>query len=74
VLDALPSLPAGPLPAPSLPGGILSGILGGGLTGGRSLGVNRPAFGPRGPTMRQLSRLYDPGLVDLLVPGMVISR
>ena len=32
------------------------------------------AFGPRGPTMRQLSRMYDPALVDLLVPGLVTSR
>jgi phospholipid/cholesterol/gamma-HCH transport system substrate-binding protein len=31
-------------------------------------------FGARGPTMRQLTRLYDPALVELLVPGMVMSR
>jgi phospholipid/cholesterol/gamma-HCH transport system substrate-binding protein len=37
-------------------------------------GLGRPAFGPRGPTMRQLSRIYDPGLVSLLVPGMVVDR
>jgi hypothetical protein len=24
--------------------------------------------------MRQLTRMYDPALVDLLVPGMVIGR
>jgi hypothetical protein len=24
--------------------------------------------------MRQLTRMYDPGLVDLLVPGLVVSR
>jgi phospholipid/cholesterol/gamma-HCH transport system substrate-binding protein len=70
VLNALPSLPtSGPLPSLSLP----TGILGGGLTGD-GFGVNRTAFGPRGPTMRQLSRMYDPALVDLLVPGMVVSR
>jgi phospholipid/cholesterol/gamma-HCH transport system substrate-binding protein len=39
----------------------------------------RPAYGPtadwsatRGPTMRQLTKLYDPALVSLLVPGMVV--
>ena len=35
---------------------------------------SQTAFGPRGPTMRQLSRMYDPALVDLLVPGLVTSR
>ena len=41
-------------------------------------GVPRAAFGPAsdfatsGPTMRQLMTLYDPTLVSLLVPGMVI--
>jgi phospholipid/cholesterol/gamma-HCH transport system substrate-binding protein len=70
-LEALPSLPTkGPLPSISLPTGLLPSILGGGGT----LGVNRTAFGPRGPTMRQLSRMYDPALVDLLVPGLVTSR
>jgi phospholipid/cholesterol/gamma-HCH transport system substrate-binding protein len=43
----------------------------------------RPGFGaPRpqawssthGPTMGQLMQLYDPSLVNLLVPGMVVSR
>jgi phospholipid/cholesterol/gamma-HCH transport system substrate-binding protein len=72
VLDALPDPTGGP--SLSLPTGILSSILGGGLTGNSALGVNRTAFGPRGPTMRQLSRMYDPALVDLLVPGMVTSR
>jgi phospholipid/cholesterol/gamma-HCH transport system substrate-binding protein len=37
-------------------------------------GVGRTGFGPRGPTMGQLSRMYDPGLVSLLVPGMVEDR
>ena len=63
-LPTLPSLPTG-LPPLSLPP-----LLGdGGL-----LGARRPAFGPRGPTMRQLSRMYDPALVSLLVPGMVVGR
>jgi phospholipid/cholesterol/gamma-HCH transport system substrate-binding protein len=71
VLDALPSIPTdGPLPSLSLPTGLLPTLLG----NGGPLGVNRTAFGPRGPTMRQLTRLYDPALVDLLVPGMVSSR
>jgi phospholipid/cholesterol/gamma-HCH transport system substrate-binding protein len=71
VLDALPSIPTdGPLPSLSLPTGLLPTLLG----NGDPLGVNRTAFGPRGPTMRQLTRLYDPALVDLLVPGMVSSR
>jgi phospholipid/cholesterol/gamma-HCH transport system substrate-binding protein len=26
----------------------------------------------KGPTMRQLMKVYDPALVGLLVPGMVI--
>jgi phospholipid/cholesterol/gamma-HCH transport system substrate-binding protein len=72
VLNALPSLPTGGtgLPSLSIPTSLLPTILG----GGGILGANRPAaFGPRGPTMRQLSRMYDPALVDLLVPGMVIG-
>ncbi|GAA2146280.1 hypothetical protein GCM10009844_22130 [Nocardioides koreensis] len=41
-------------------------------------GVPRAGFGPtqhwsaQGPTMRQLMKLYDPSLVSLLVPGMVV--
>ena len=66
VLNSLPTLPTGGtgLPTLSLPT----------LLGGGALGANRPAFGRRGPTMRQLSRMYDPALVDLLVPGLVVSR
>jgi phospholipid/cholesterol/gamma-HCH transport system substrate-binding protein len=30
-------------------------------------------FGERGPTVRQLMALYDPALVSLLVPGMVVE-
>ncbi len=55
----LPSLTLNPSDLPSLP--LVNGL-------------GRPAFGPRGPTMRQLSRIYDPGLVSLLVPGMVEDR
>jgi phospholipid/cholesterol/gamma-HCH transport system substrate-binding protein len=39
----------------------------------------RPGYGPtagwsttHGPTMRQLTKVYDPALVSLLVPGMVV--
>ena len=63
---------------PGLPGG---GGGGGGLPTLPSIpglpGLNRPASGPdsttttRGPTLRQLTRLFDPALVKLLVPGMV---
>jgi phospholipid/cholesterol/gamma-HCH transport system substrate-binding protein len=31
-------------------------------------------FGKRGPTMRQLMALYDPALVSLLVPGLVLDE
>jgi phospholipid/cholesterol/gamma-HCH transport system substrate-binding protein len=31
-------------------------------------------FGERGPTVEQLMALYDPALVSLLVPGMVVAR
>jgi phospholipid/cholesterol/gamma-HCH transport system substrate-binding protein len=66
-LAALPSLPTLPTGLPTLS---LPTLLG----GGGLLGANRPGFGPRGPTMRQLSRMYDPALVSLLVPGMVVGR
>ncbi|HEX3932429.1 MAG TPA: MCE family protein [Nocardioides sp.] len=71
VLDALPTLPTGG-PSLSLPTSILTSILGGVLRT-PALGVRRTSFGPRGPTMRELSKMYDPALVDLLVPGMVMS-
>jgi phospholipid/cholesterol/gamma-HCH transport system substrate-binding protein len=74
VLRSLPSLPTGG-PSVSLPTDVLTSILGTGvLRPGSPLGARRASFGPRGPTMRELTRLYDPALVDLLVPGMVISR
>ena len=39
------------------------------------VGQARPLdFGNRGPTVRQLMGLYDPALVSLLVPGMVLDR
>jgi phospholipid/cholesterol/gamma-HCH transport system substrate-binding protein len=69
LLPGLPHLPGLPgLPAiPGLPD--LGGVL----------GLPRPAFGPtaswsktRGPTLRQLTAVFDPALVQLLVPGMVV--
>jgi phospholipid/cholesterol/gamma-HCH transport system substrate-binding protein len=69
-LNALPSLPTG---GPGLPTLTLPTLLPTLLprTGAEA---RRVAFGPRGPTLRQLSRLYDPTLVSLLVPGMVTGR
>ena len=68
-LPGLPNLPGGELPSglptelPSLPG-----------VGG-ALGLGRAGVGPtrsaQGPTLGQLSRVFDPALVRLLVPGMV---
>ncbi len=71
VLNAIPSLPTGGtgVPTLTLPTTLLPTLLP--RTGAEA---RRVAFGPRGPTVRQLSRLYDPALVDLLVPGMVIGR
>jgi phospholipid/cholesterol/gamma-HCH transport system substrate-binding protein len=68
-LNSIPSLPTGgtALPTLTLPTSIIPTIL-------RAPGARRVAFGPRGPTMRQLTQMYDPGLVDLLVPGLVVSR
>ena len=74
-INSLPSQPTGgPLPSVTIPTSLLTGVLGNGALGGTGGAVGRPAFGPRGPTMRQLTRLYDPALVDLLVPGMVMGR
>ena len=67
-LNQVPGLPTLGLPVPS--DGLLGGV-------GSRLGVNRSGVGPttssspRGPTMGQLSRVFDPALVQLLVPGMV---
>ena len=67
-------LPSGPLPDnPGGPG--VPPVPGPGLP---TVGVQRAGYGPtaswstkRGPTMRELSRVYDPDLVALLIPGMV---
>jgi phospholipid/cholesterol/gamma-HCH transport system substrate-binding protein len=68
-LNSIPSLPTGGtgVPTLTLPTSIIPTILG-------ASGARRVAFGPRGPTMKQLTRMYDPGLVSLLVPGLVVTR
>ena len=70
VLNALPSLPTGGpgLPTLTLPTQLPT------LLPRTGAEARRVPFGPRGPTLRQLSRLYDPALVSLLVPGMVTAR
>ncbi len=73
-VPGLPSLPG----LPALPGASSSGGLGGALSG--LLGNNRAAVGPvaspstRGPTYGQLTEVFDPALVRLLVPGMVSEK
>ncbi|MFC6343447.1 hypothetical protein ACFP8W_15790, partial [Nocardioides hankookensis] len=63
---AVPGLPLSqPSGAPSIP--ILGDLLG---LGRAPVGATRS----RGPTMGQLSRAFDPALVQLLVPGMVSTR
>ena len=69
IVNQIPGLPDSGIPTalptslPSLPD--LTGLL----------GLGRAGVGPtattHGPTMGQLSRLFDPALVRLLVPGMV---
>lgn len=71
-IPGLPHLPGGELPSeiptelPSLPG--LDDILGLGRAG---VG---PTTSAQGPTLGQLSKVFDPALVRLLVPGMVVTR
>ncbi len=71
-LNLLPGLPTAdsslPIPLPSLPS--IPGLP------RAAVGDQRQSldFGDRGPTYEQLMALYDPALVRLLVPGMVISR
>jgi phospholipid/cholesterol/gamma-HCH transport system substrate-binding protein len=69
VINAQPSLPTNPtgVPTLTLPTTLLPTLLRG------ETGVDRVAFGPRGPTMKQMMQLYDPTLVSLLVPGMVMG-
>ncbi len=62
---------------PGLPGAAAGSDPLGGLLG--TLGLGRSATGPwndaahGGPTMEQLQSVYDPGLVSLLIPPMVIG-
>ena len=65
-VPGLPGLPGGGEPSSELPS--LPGILGLGRAG---VGATQQ---PHGPTMGQLSRLFDPALVHLLVPGMVVTK
>jgi phospholipid/cholesterol/gamma-HCH transport system substrate-binding protein len=83
IIPGLPGLPGGLLGGGSAPqggaaapsSGASSGVLGG-LLGG--LGLGRSATGPwndaahGGPTMGQLQAAYDPSLVSLLVPELVV--
>ena len=75
----LNTVPGVPQPPGGLPSGVpsslptaLPSILGG-------LGLGRSATGPwndashGGPTMAQLQAAYDPSLVNLLVPELVVS-
>ncbi|GEP38685.1 hypothetical protein NPS01_23480 [Nocardioides psychrotolerans] len=61
----LPGLPE----LPGLPGGGLGGLLGAGRAG---FGAQQEPGQAGGATMGQLMEAYDPALVSLLVPGMVI--
>ena len=75
-VNTVPGLPAPPGggAAPSLPSNPVGSILGGALGG-----LGRSATGPwndqahGGPTMAQLEAVYDPGLVSLLIPPMVVG-
>ncbi|GAA1137118.1 hypothetical protein GCM10009606_16400 [Nocardioides aquiterrae] len=66
-LNAIPGPPAGGGDGGGLPTGLPT------LPG--ALGLGRAGVGPtpdaHGPTLGQLSRMFDPALVRLLVPGMV---
>jgi phospholipid/cholesterol/gamma-HCH transport system substrate-binding protein len=56
-------------------GGGLPGLPG--IPGLPDLGLGRAAVGPvdpdRGPTVAQMMQVYDPALVNLLLPGMVVK-
>jgi phospholipid/cholesterol/gamma-HCH transport system substrate-binding protein len=71
-LGQVPGLPD----VPGLPSGLSSVPVLGDLLGlGRApAGPIRAAPSGHGPTMRDLSRTFDPALVRLLVPGMVSQR
>jgi phospholipid/cholesterol/gamma-HCH transport system substrate-binding protein len=69
-LNQVPGLPDPGLPLPT--DGVLPGLPG--LLGLNRTGVGPTSASPRGPTLGQLSRAFDPALVRLLVPGMVTTR
>ena len=79
LLNLVPGLPDVPgLGGIELPllGDLFGGTSGG--DGGAGLPLPRPAPGagakaPQGPTVGQLTELYDADLVGLMVPGMVVS-
>ena len=75
IINQIPGLPGLPGLGGAGTGG--TGGLLGGLTGALSQGLFRPGMGyvdpKRGPTLRQLTKVYNPALVKLLVPGMVIQ-
>ncbi|WP_210650066.1 MCE family protein [Nocardioides sp. SYSU D00065] len=62
---SLPTVPLPTLPTITLPG--LPGLP-------RPAAYDDPPDPARGPTVGQLVELYDPDLVSLLVPGMVVQR
>jgi phospholipid/cholesterol/gamma-HCH transport system substrate-binding protein len=76
-LNAIPGLPVPvpttpptiPIPTTGVPVPTVPTVL-------PTLGLPRPGTGrqssPRGPTMGDLMDVYDPALVSLLVPGMVL--
>lgn len=84
-LPGLPGQPGGPLPS-SVPSSLLPSVLPSVLPSLPGLGragvgptrsadpAGRPARAGRGPTFGELSRVFDPALVRLLVPGMVTDR
>jgi phospholipid/cholesterol/gamma-HCH transport system substrate-binding protein len=66
VCKQLNQIPGPPVPVPS--GGLPTSLPTLPRTGYGPTGT----WSPRGPTMRQLTKVYDPALVSLLVPGMVV--
>jgi phospholipid/cholesterol/gamma-HCH transport system substrate-binding protein len=65
-----PTLPT--LPVPSIPTITIPGLPGLPRPGAYATGA--PPGPARGPTVRDLTEAYDPALVSLLVPGMVVER
>ena len=69
-LNQVPNPPV-PLPTESVPTGLPSLPTLPGLPGAGRAGAGE-SRAPRGPTVRQLMDAYDPNLVSLLLPGMVL--